>query len=216
MTKYQASPEELLGQIHQLMDRSSRFLSLSGLSGVAAGAWALVGSALGYLYLGVAPFQMRVFYFDLLSYTNWGIPGYLFFLVLGLVVLVLALVSAVYFTSRKARRKGQKVWDALTWRFLANLFIPLAAGGVATLLVAWRGYFSMAGPLTLLFYGLALYNAGKYTLSEVRYLGLSEMLLGLIGLAFPGYGLELWTIGFGIFHIAYGIGMWYRHERKPA
>jgi len=66
-------------------------------------------------------------------------------------------------------------------------------------------------PLTLIFYGLALVNASKYTLSEIRSFGIAEIVLGLIAMAFIGYGLLFWAIGFGLLHIIYGIIMHVRY-----
>ena len=56
----------------------------------------------------------------------------------------------------------------------------------------------------LIFYGMALVNASKYTLGNVRYLGLAEIVLGLLCAALPGYGFWFWVIGFGVLHIVYG------------
>ena len=66
----------------------------------------------------------------------------------------------------------------------------------------------------LIFYGIALVNASKYTLRDVKWLGVLQIVLGLINTQFIGYGLYFWTAGFGILHIVYGIIMWWKYERS--
>jgi hypothetical protein len=75
-----------------------------------------------------------------------------------------------------------------------------------------KGYIGIVAPLTLIFYGLALVNASKYTLSEVRWLGLTQILLGLAAAHFIGYGLVFWALGFGLVHILYGLVMHYKYK----
>lgn len=205
---------ETLTEIRSMMERSSRFISLSGLSGVAAGSFALLGAVLVYIYLGLRPFSnYRIFYAEVLSRGRWGIGYEAFFLIVAAAVFTLAVTSGIYFTSRKARRKGQKVWDNSALRMLSNLAIPLVVGGIFCLVLFREGQILLIAPATLVFYGLALVNGSKYTLDDIRYLGLLEIGLGVIGLFFPGYGLELWAIGFGVLHILYGLIMYRKYER---
>lgn len=208
---------ETLAEIRSLMERSSRFISLSGLSGVAAGIWALLGALAVYLYLEMPLFSVKpVYYAEAMQQERWGISFPLFLLLDASVVLILALGSGVYFTTRRARRQGQKVWDPAVRKLLVNLAMPLLAGGVFCLALYTHGQFSLVAPTTLVFYGLALLNGGKYTLSDVRYLGMAEIALGLLGLFYPGYGLELWAVGFGILHILYGAAMYYKYDLNSA
>jgi len=208
---------ENLTEIRSIMDRSSRFISLSGLSGIFAGIFALSGAAAVYLYFSS-------YYYP--RYYNQGVyrvsdlirggelSEYLLFLLLdGLIVLVLAVSSAMFFTVRNARKKGNPIWDKTAKRLLTNMFIPLAAGGIFCLILLFHGQIYLIAPATLLFYGLALLNAGKYTLNDVRYLGICEIILGLIASVYIGYGLIFWAIGFGVLHILYGTIMYYKYER---
>jgi len=211
----QTSQEHLdtLSEIRSLMERSSRFISLSGLSGVSAGIFALLGAALTFLYAGKIPFDGKVMIPGYnIPVTNWGIEYRTFFVATGAIVLLGAIGTAIFFTTRKAKRKGQKIWDPLTQRLLINLAIPLAVGGIFCLALIQHKYYNFAAPATIVFYGLGLINASKYTLPDIRYLGLSEVLLGLIGLFFIGYALEIWAIGFGVLHIVYGIYMYGKYE----
>ncbi len=205
---------EALNEIRLLMERSSRFISLSGLSGVAAGVSALLGAAAAFLYLGAAPFSgQRPYYLVAVQAERWGMDYITFFLLDGVLVLMLALGSGIFFTTRKARRKGQPIWGPLTRRLLANLALPLLAGGVFCLALAYHSMGELIAPTTLAFYGLALVNASKYTLNDIWYLGIIEIALGLVALFLPGYGLEFWAVGFGLFHILYGALMYFKYER---
>jgi len=204
---------ETLSEIRSLMERSSRFISLSGLSGVVAGMAALLGAALVYVYLGVNPLDQERPYFVMAPEIHkWGM-GYLTFFILDAAgVIVLALSFGIFFTTRKARRKGQKIWDALTRRLLLSLGIPLVTGGLFCLALLKYGWIGLVAPTTLIFYGLALINASKYTLHDVYYLGLCEIALGLLATFRMGFGLEAWVIGFGFLHIIYGVWMYNKYE----
>jgi len=197
------------------MERSSRFISLSGLSGVAAGIFALIGAAAVYVYFDISPFDDNlVYYADVVAAKErWGIDYLTFFFLDAALVFIFAVAGGIFFTTRKAKQKGQKIWDKLTQKLLLNLLIPLAAGGIFCLALMKHGEFGLVAPATLVFYGLALVNGGKYTLSDIHYLGLSEIVLGLIALFYIGYGLEFWAIGFGILHIIYGTVMYFKYEK---
>jgi hypothetical protein len=192
-----------------MMQRSSKFISLSGLSGIAAGTWALVGSFLAYRRINE--------YYDNYDTNGYTGPNFqklevsLFFLALA--VLAAAVVSAFYFTWRRARKKQLPVWDHASRRLIINLLIPLVAGGVFIITMLQLNEWRFVAPLCLVFYGLALVNGSKYTLSDIRWLGFSEIILGLICTQFLGYGLYFWAIGFGVLHIIYGFLMWWKYER---
>lgn len=213
--KHREDPLETLGQIRSMMERSSRFISLSGLSGVVAGLFALGGSAMIYLYLGMMPFTYkRPYYVQAKEVGKWGIDYMTFFYLVGAVVLFGAVSFGVFFTIRKALKKGLPIWDNTTKRLLVNLAIPLFIGGLFCLGMIYHGLVGLIAPSTLIFYGLALINAGKYTFNDIIYLGLIETLIGLIALFNIGFGLEFWAIGFGFMHIFYGIAMYFKYEKK--
>jgi len=205
-----------LHEIRSLMERSSQFISLSGLSGIFAGIFALFGASAVYI-------KYSDFFF--LRYNSPGISSkelltgndfnqYLVFLFsVGFIVLVLAVTVAIYFTTRNARRKHQSIWDNTAKRLVINTFIPLLAGGIFCIALLYHGLVYLIAPSTLVFYGLALLNGSKYTLSDIRYLGICEIVLGLISLFFVGYGLVFWAIGFGVLHIIYGSIMYMKYER---
>ena len=208
------TPSETLDEIRSMMERSSRFISLSGLSGVAAGLFAIFGAALVYLYLDMTPFVggKKLYYVEAIHSSKWGMNYITFFLLDAIFVLIGAISCGIFFTTRKAKRKGQKIWDALSQRLLINLMIPLATGGMFCLGLLYHSFFGFVAPTTLVFYGLALVNASKYTLPDIRNLGYCEIILGLLAMFFLGYGLEVWMIGFGFLHIIYGTLMYWKYE----
>ncbi len=199
--------------IKRIMERSSRFISLSGLSGIAAGIFGLAGSAIAYSWI-------NDYYNSYNKRGQWDLTDFarlewrLF--VLGIVVMALALVSGFYFTWKKAQRNKVVVWNASSRRLVINLCIPLLAGGVFIFAMLLNNEWKFIGPACLLFYGLALINGSKYTLDDIRYLGMLEIVLGCINLFLPGYGLYFWAAGFGILHIIYGALMWSKYERTEA
>jgi hypothetical protein len=207
-------PIEQLTEIRNMMERSSRFISLSGLSGVAAGIIALIGSGIAFIFLG---FDQHYFhmesYFNGVSYLRFN-HSWRMIILDASVILIFALASGIFFTTRKARKKGLKVWDNTAQRMVINLLIPLTSGGIFCLILLSHHLVFLLAPATLLFYGLALVNASKYTFDEVRLLGIFEIILGLMAAWLPGYGLLFWAFGFGVLHIFYGLMMYFRYETK--
>ncbi len=182
-----------ISQIKDLMNRSSRFISLSGLSGILAGIYAITGAVITYVFL--LPKD------DYVVLHSWN-----FKMIVGILIgiAVLSLVTAYLLTSQKAKKNNEKVWDETTKRLLINFLVPLVTGGIYILIKLNSQHYGLTGSLMLIFYGLALVNASKYTIGNVRYLGYVEIILGLICAAFPGYGFWFWVIGFGFSHIIYG------------
>ena len=194
-----------LSEIRNIMEKSSRFISLSGASGIIIGIYAIVGTyfiyRLGYLS------ESFTYEGDLNTIQSKG------FISVGLTVLVLALGSAIALSYKKAKRMNLPLWDHTAKRLIISLLIPLVAGGLFILILLSQGEIKLLAPLTLMFYGLALVNASKYTYNDLKVLGITEVILGLLGSYFIGYGLVFWTIGFGIVHIVYGVWMYYKYER---
>ncbi len=205
---------EDLAEIRSIMERSSRFLSLSGLSGIFAGFIALAGGILAWWYLWDTGFLTGK---ELLLPSETLLRQVRFFLLVdGMIILFLALISAVFFSWLQAKKKGLTLWDHSTKRVLVSLGIPLLSGGVFLMVLMMHNQLYLIAPVTLLFYGLALLNAGNYTLSEIRYLGYSEVFLGVLAAIFLNYGLYLWIFGFGILHIVYGVFMYRKYDVKRA
>jgi hypothetical protein len=209
-----------LQDIKAMMDRSSRFISLSGLSGVAAGICALVGA---WFAAGVIDnsgvIQYRDEYIHDIEYDSFGISilksfmGQKLFLI-AMITFFAAFLVAFLFTYLQSRKKGIPVWGASAKRLTWNILLPMLVGAVFLLKIIEAGVFGLIAPGCLLFYGLALVNGSKFTLGEIRYLGYAMIILGLINCWFPGYGLYFWAAGFGLLHILYGLVMWNKYERN--
>ena len=198
---------ETLKDIRQMMEKSSRFISLSGWSGVAAGICALAGAVLA---------QRSISEYYTLSYgTANECPACLRdrLLTIAGIVFLSALVTAFVFTYLRSRREGVTIWGSSARRLLWNTMIPMLAGGVLILKMIDLRMYALIGPASLIFYGLALVNGSRYTLGEVRYLGLAILATGLVSAWFPKATLYYWAFGFGILHVAYGVAMWWKHER---
>ena len=202
-----------LQQIRALMERSSRFISLSGLSGVFAGIFALLGALAAYFYLGNKINTTSYFDYPVNSSVESNNEVLSFFLIDAIFVLVASIVVGLILTWRSAKKNGQTIWDATAKRMLINLMIPLVTGGFFCMILLMHGLIGLVAPVTLIFYGLALINGSKYTLDDIRYLGICEIILGLLASIFIGYGLLFWAIGFGVLHIVYGLLMYNKYER---
>jgi hypothetical protein len=190
--------------IRKMMDRSTQFLSLSGLAGIMAGVYALAGA-----------YAAKQIYDR--NYGNYiTLESDAFKTIIGIAgaVLVLSVVTAYFLTARKAKKQGETVWNTTSKRLAANFMIPLATGGIFALILLKNGYAGLIAPVTLMFYGLACVNASKYTMRQVRYLGLTIIIIGLTATNFEGYGLEFWALGFGVCHILYGAIMYYKYDRN--
>jgi len=212
MENNSTSPNEDLQAIRAIMERSSKFLSLSGLSGIFAGVCALIGAAIAWFFVldaGHVPYDEFM-----QGSGDWTLTGIRYYLALdAMLVLVFAVLGAIFFSQRNARKSGQLAWTHSTRRLLVHLLIPLVSGGIFILILVLQGNLMLVASVMLIFYGLSLVNAGKFTFGEIHYLGLTQIVLGILAGVFVHQGLLFWTIGFGFMHIVYGIVMFYRHER---
>ena len=206
------NPSETLrdiSDIKRIMERSSRFISLSGLSGIAAGLCGLGGAY-------VADRAIREVYDPSTgaghSASAADLKMKLFLIAVG--TLAAALVLAFLFTWRRAKRNHLPVWDLTARKLVWNFSIPIVAGGLFILALAQRNEWQFLAPACLVFYGLALVHSSKYTLTDIRYLGYLEIILGLFATQYPSYGLYFWAAGFGVLHIVYGAIMWWKYEKS--
>lgn len=206
------NPNEDLQAIRDIMERSSRFLSLSGLSGIFAGLCALIGGAVAwFLILDSGHIKYDEYMRSLGNASTQNIRLYM--ALDALLVLFFASLGAFWFSYGKARKAGQHFWGPSTRRLLVHLLIPLVTGGIFSIILVYRNNTDLVAAVMLIFYGLALVSAGKFTLGEIHYLGLTEVILGILAGIFIHYGLIFWMTGFGLVHIVYGAVMYYRYER---
>lgn len=220
------NPHQELKEIRSLMERSSRFMSLSGWTGIMAGIYSLLGAAAAYYVIFKMNFAKEIIPPEVDTYGSGRAVHYnythsllelfsekniLLFLIAGIVILFSA-TTAFYQSSLKAKKQGVKLWNSTTKRLFVQVAIPLVTGGLFCIALLYYGNARLIAPAMLIFYGMALLNGSKYTLKEFHSLALCEIALGLISLFFIGYGLFFWTIGFGILHIFYGILMQKRYK----
>lgn len=192
-----------LKEIRLLMERSTKFLSLSGLSGIAVGVVALIAAFIVYSENIWHPINETVMATDHVS----------FLVSLALATFLCALLVGFIFTKRKANKIGEKVWNKLSQKLLIHLGIPLLVGGLFAFALLVKGVIWPLAGLTLVFYGLALINGSQFTFREIYYLGVCEIILGIIALFWVGYSLLFWAIGFGVLHIIYGARMYNKYDK---
>lgn len=183
------------------MERSSKFLVFSSLSAIFAGAVALAGAAFAHLYLehsANASFETKL----------------QVLLPVAIIVLLLSVVATLIFSNAKAKRLKQQLWSKTSTKTFYNLIIPMLAGALFAIILLTRYQYDLIAAITLLFYGLGLINASKYTFDELHYLGIIEVVLGLLALIWLQHGLLFWAIGFGFCHVAVGILIYHKYEKK--
>jgi len=198
-----------LSDIRHMMEKSTKFLSLAGWSGIMAGIYALAGVFVVYRLFDLN--EGVVFYHAI---SSQEIPSYIFKLIaVASIVLLLAIGTCIFLSYKKAQKNNEVLWNKTTRRLVLNMAIPLVAGGILILMLIDKGFYGLMAPLTLIFYGLSLVNASRFTFDELRYMGILEIMLGLLSVYFISFSLVLWSVGFGILHIIYGIYMHWRYER---
>ena len=214
-----------ISSIKTIMERSTKFISLSGLAGVMAGVYALAGSAILYFSssesvdtVQILPSPVKGLFYggDAFSMLGKFYPGFKdtsTIILIGLAVMLLSICTGTFLTQRKANTKGQTIWNESSRSLLKSTIVPLLTGAFIILIDLWRGNVVSIFPSSLIFYGLALTAASKYTYGDVKWLGGLEILLGLIGVLLPLYGLILWALGFGVLHILYGTIMYFKYDR---
>jgi uncharacterized membrane protein YidH (DUF202 family) len=202
--KYEKDYIKDIAEIRLMMERSSKFVSLSGWAGIMAGIYALSGAYIARQVFGFNPDEV------IESNSSADLRKVV---LLAAIVLILALCTAIFLSSQRAARRGEKIWNATAKQLLVSMIVPLVVGGLLILILIANGLIGLVAPFSLLFYGLALFNASKFTYNAVKVLGLTEIAFGLLGSCFVQYGLLFWALGFGVAHIIYGIYVYYRYER---
>lgn len=202
-----------ISAIREMMERSNKFISLSGLSGVIAGLAALVGAAF-------AKFRLTDEYSTGEIQTLWNsaflqnLNYYSFFILDAFIVFIVAIGAGIIPTVARARKKKQNIFNPVAYRMFFNLFIPIVAGGAFCLILIHYSLFGLIAPSMLIFYGLALINASHFTIADIRYLGYLEIILGLVNALYANKGLYFWAFGFGVLHIVYGLFIYFKYERN--
>ncbi|WP_111706586.1 hypothetical protein [Lutibacter citreus] len=196
-----------LTEIKSIMNKSTRFVSLSGLSGILAGVYALVGAFFGKYLINSYQSGEGTIAFLPISFFE------LILLAVALLVLILSVTTAFFLTKKKAKANNEKIWNTSSKRLLKSFLIPLITGGLLCIVMYQYNLIGLIAPFTLVFYGLACVNASKFTLGNIHYLGIVNILIGLVATQFIGFGIYFWALGFGIFHILYGVMMYTKYDK---
>ena len=193
-----------ISEIKNMMHKSSRFFSLSGLSGILAGIYALIGAAVAYYLVSISGRDYLI------------VDGTVYRLILLDLALVamLSILTGIFLSARKAKKNNEVLWNSTSRRLIGAFLVPLITGGIYILIKINSNHYGLTGSLMLIFYGLALVNASKYTIGNVKYLGYIEIVLGLICAMLPGYGFWFWVAGFGIMHIIYGSLIYFNDPQR--
>lgn len=214
-----SNPHEELKEIRSLMERSTRFMSLSGWTGIMAGIYSLLGATAAYFVLfNNGRLKVDQSFARNYSYEVSSNPTDLFndtnliLLLIAIIVIVLSAGTAFFQSSIKAKKQNVKLWNSTTQRLFVQVAIPLVAGGLFCIALVYYGNMGLVAPAMLIFYGMALLNGSKYTLKEFHSLAVLEIVLGIVSMFFIGYGLYFWAVGFGVLHIIYGILMQKRYK----
>jgi len=196
---------ETLQDIRKIMERSSRFISLSGWSGVSAGTCALIGAFFAHRVMTTGSIYIECRFLDSMTIS---------LLIIAALTFAAAAVSAFFFTYIRSKRNNIPIWGTTSKRLMWNVCVPMIAGGALILKMVTIGSIGLIAPACLIIYGISLFSASKQTLDEIKYLGYTEIILGIIALWNIGHGLIFWAIGFGVMHIIYGVYMWIKYEKK--
>ena len=196
-----------IGQIRSIMERSSKFISISGISGVLIGMYALIGA--GFASMKIYGFNTVDRYNDLLL-QDFGVQEFVTFI--ASIVLVLSIVTGLLMAVRKAKQVNQNVWNVVSRSLLFAIAVPLSTGGFFAIILLSEGCYSLIAPVLLIFYGLALVSGSPFTFNEIKWLGILEIVLGLLAMLMPDYGLWFWMAGFGVLHIIYGLVVYKKYE----
>lgn len=188
--------QENLRVIRELMERSTRHSTFSGLSGVLAGLVSIAGCLIQAFYvrrLGGAT-QSTGFL------LNWAV--------------VVALVLSLDFilTKRRAPLVGKRILSHLGRQMVMASLPGLGTGALLTLFFVHRGMMDEIYPFWMLCYGSAISAVSLFSQKEVARLGLAFLLAGaltlaaeLLGAPPSPLGLVMMAFSSGGFHIAYGI-----------
>jgi hypothetical protein len=204
-----------ISTIKSLMESNTKFLSLSGLSGVWAGSVALVGCALTALYMHDNFFLTNTWSVIVAENNNplYANSNAITLFLFACIILFFAVAGGFVFTYFKVQQLGETLWNSVSKKMLFELFSILSVGGIFCIIQLMQHQFLYLISTTLLFYGLALFHISKYTVRDIQYLSFLLILLGLLNTIFHNHGVLFWCIGFGLLHIFYGTAMYFKYDR---
>ena len=154
---------ESVFEIKELMEKSSKFISVSGIAAILAGIYALAGA-----YIATQVITSDMYLSDTLKLMA----------IIAMAVLAAAAVTAGILSYCKSQKMGQKFFSRLTYRALWNFSLPMLTGGVLCISILMHEYYDILASVMLLFYGLALVNVSKFTYSSIVWVRLCFHLFG--------------------------------------
>lgn len=192
--------KQTLHDIREMMSKSSRFMSLSGFSGIVIGIIAILASSFFCYFYQIDPVHSgRI----LASMTDKELIQ---IYAMALVLLISSMSIAFFMAKQRSKIMKSIFWSAASKHLFAHLIVPLAAGFAVCSILFFRQN-DLVLPLSLLIYGLALFSSSQFTVPSIRNFGLVEMMLSVVCLLFPDYSVVVWTLGFGLLHVIYGAFM---------
>ena len=197
-----------LASIRSMMERSSRFLSLSGLSGVISGIYALIGAFIGY--------RLVIEKYGSLTISDSYLDNPLIYhqlLLIAGIILLLSILTCLILSIREAKKKGENYWNPVSKRLIISMATPLFTGALFIIILLLKAEYNLIASSSLIFYGLSLISASQFTFSDVKWLGFCQITLGLLAALIPESGLWFWVFGFGFMHIIYGAFMHFKYNR---
>ena len=205
-----------ISSIKEMMEKSSKFSSLSGISIFFTGLFAIIGAVVIYFDVSFTFINQEISYSQLINKN--GNPNDLFLkvkLLIYIASIILFLSLLVLYLSAKSKAKKEEVnlFTPSFGRTLISLFIPVLSGGVFSLFLIHHGLYGLVAPATLIFYGLGLINASNHSYDELEKLGYLELFLGISASYFMGTGLIFWVVGFGFGHVFFGGYLHYKYDK---
>ena len=180
------------------MQQNSSYFSLSGLSGILVGIYGLLTVYMVHMLTSTygdgfdGSSQLPIALLEI------GI------LVLAVVMILVALITLRIRAKRSAKKHNEKLWSPFSKKLRFHTLILLLLFIVILAVVANKGYYSIITPLMLLLYGIFLLNLSRLV-GRLRYLAFAELILATIAYFIYDKELLFLGLGFGIFHIIYGI-----------
>lgn len=187
----QPTPDALahLEVIRETMERSTAFTAISGWGYVGMGATALVA-----------------------SYVALRQPTIEAWLAVWLGEALVAVTIALVAMHGKASRLGTPILSIPGRRLFVGLLPALFAGGVMTVALVRSGDTRQIPGVWLLLYGVAVMQAGAFSVRTIPVMGAVFVVIGAIALPLPWFWANVMlAVGFGLVHIAFGSYIAWRH-----
>jgi len=126
-------------------------------------------------------------------------------MVFAVVTVLISLITLWIRAKRRAKRHNEKLWSSLSKKLRFHTLIPLLLFVIILIIIANKGYYSSITPLLLLLYGIFLLNLSRFSSGRLKYLAIADIFLAIIAYFVFDKEMLFLGLGFGIFHIIYGL-----------